>query len=163
MYPLATDSSACRRGGYWRGSMSPAGIGSRSSARLERARMQREIDQVIKAMLEGFTGADLKVKMNARQEHKTERDAQLAATEAPVPLLHPNMAEVYRTKVQQLREGYVGCLVAPHPASLCQPTSVQTTIRYIGFISGRRTYGSSTSRKSRPCRTCRAPTRSWNG
>jgi hypothetical protein len=92
-------------GRYWRGSTRPAGIGSTSSARLERARVQREIDQVIKAILECFTGAELKVKMNALQERKTELDAQLAATEAPVPLLHPNMAEVYRAKVQQLRDG----------------------------------------------------------
>jgi hypothetical protein len=33
----------------------------------------------------------VKVKMNALQERKTGLDAQLAATEAPVPLLHPNM------------------------------------------------------------------------
>jgi site-specific DNA recombinase len=71
-----------------------------SNARLERTRVQREIDQVIKAILEGFTGTELKAKMSALQARKTELDAQLAATEAPVALLHPNMAEVYRAKVQ---------------------------------------------------------------
>ena len=42
-------------------------------------------------------------------------------------------------------------------ASPCRPTSVRTMIRCTGFISGRRTCGSSTSGKSRRCRTCRAP------
>ena len=48
-------------------------------------------------------------------------------------------------------------------ASLCQPTSVRTMIRCTGFISGARTCGSSTSGKSRRCRTCRAPILSSNG
>ena len=36
-------------------------------------------------------------------------------------------------------------------------------IRCPGFISGRRTCGSSTYGRSKPCRTCRVPTRSSNG
>jgi len=61
-------------GRYWRGSTSPAGIGSTSSARLERARVQRKIDQVIKAMLECFTGVELKVKTDVSPENTGSRD-----------------------------------------------------------------------------------------
>ncbi len=76
---------------------------SASSARLERSNVQREIDHVVKAIREGFPGPELKATMIALQERKAQLDARLAVTDAPIPLLHPNMAEVYRDKIHQLR------------------------------------------------------------
>jgi site-specific DNA recombinase len=76
---------------------------SASHARLERATVDREIAQVIRAIREGFAGPELKATMNALQARKVELDGQLAATQVPVPLLHPNMADVYRAKVEELR------------------------------------------------------------
>jgi site-specific DNA recombinase len=76
---------------------------SASHARLERATIDREIAQVIRAIREGFAGPQLKATMSALQARKAELDGQLAATQDPIPLLHPNMADVYRAKVEELR------------------------------------------------------------
>ncbi len=76
---------------------------SASSARLERGRVDREIGRVIQAILEGYAGPELKSTMTELQARKAELDAQLAAIDTPVPLLHPNMAQVYRARVQELR------------------------------------------------------------
>ena len=65
--------------------------------------MQREIDQVVRAILDGFTGPELKAKMNGLHERKVALDGQLAASDDAIPILHPNMAEMYWAKVEPLR------------------------------------------------------------
>jgi hypothetical protein len=49
-------------------------------------------------------GEELKAEMEGLQARKTALLAQMASMKQPEPLLHPGMADVYRTKVQQLDE-----------------------------------------------------------
>ena len=64
--------------------------------------MRRGIKKVIDAIKEGFAGAELKAEMADLQTRKEALLAQLAAADEPPPLLHPRMADVYRTKVAEL-------------------------------------------------------------
>jgi len=74
-----------------------------SSAKRELERVRREIERVIEAIKAGLPPADLKEEMETLQALKETLLAQLAsATELP-PLLHPNMANLWRTEITQLR------------------------------------------------------------
>lgn len=61
-----------------------------SSAERERARAG--IRKVIDAIRDGFAGPELKAEMDELQARKESLPAQLATADAPVPLLHPNLA-----------------------------------------------------------------------
>ena len=47
----------------------------------------------------GITKPELKAEMDDLQARKESLLAQLAAADAPIPLLHPNLAILYREKV----------------------------------------------------------------
>jgi hypothetical protein len=62
----------------------------------------RDIRGVVDAIKAGVPGAELKTEMEDLQARKAALLAQMAAMDVPEPLLHPSMADVYRTKVEQL-------------------------------------------------------------
>ena len=62
-------------------------------------RSQNLAEEAIKA---GFPLPELKPEMEALQERKAALQAQLAAVDEPPPLLHPSMADLYRSKVEEL-------------------------------------------------------------
>jgi len=68
---------------------------SASHARWERATVDRQIAQVIRAIRDGFAGPELQATMNALQAREAELDRQLVATQEPIPLSHPNTADAY--------------------------------------------------------------------
>ena len=68
----------------------------------ELERIDRELDKAIQAILDGVPGARLKDKIGQLEARKAELTAVLAEAKEPAPLLHPNMAEVYRRKVSDL-------------------------------------------------------------
>jgi DNA invertase Pin-like site-specific DNA recombinase len=70
--------------------------------RKELERTDRELDKAIQAILDGVPGAKLKDKIGQLEARKTELTALLTEAKEPAPLLHPNMAEVYRRKVSDL-------------------------------------------------------------
>ena len=72
---------------------------SLSSAARELERVRAGIRKVIDAIKDGFAGPELKAEMDELQTRKESLLAQLAAADAPVPLLHPNLAALYREKV----------------------------------------------------------------
>jgi site-specific DNA recombinase len=72
---------------------------SLSSAERELERVRAGIRRVIDAIKNGFAGPELKAEMDELQARKESLVAQLAAADAPVPLLHPNLAALYREKV----------------------------------------------------------------
>ena len=75
-----------------------------SSAKRELERVRGEIQKVIGAIKAGFRPADLKEEMETLQERKEALLAQLAtATELP-PLLHPNLADLWRAEITELRD-----------------------------------------------------------
>ena len=68
---------------------------------------KRELDRVtigkiVDAIVSGVSGAELKTKMEDLQARKSALIAQMASLEEPEPLLHPSMADVYRTRVERL-------------------------------------------------------------
>jgi len=70
--------------------------------RKELARVTRDLDRAIQAILDGVPGAQLKDRIGALEARKTELTERLADAREPPPLLHPNMAEMYRRKVTEL-------------------------------------------------------------
>ncbi len=75
-----------------------------TGAKRELERVKREIEKVIDAIAQGYAGPELKARMNGLQERKEALLAQLATADEPPPLLHPSMADLYRTKVEELAD-----------------------------------------------------------
>jgi site-specific DNA recombinase len=73
-----------------------------SSATRELDRVKRDIQKVIEAIKAGFDLQELKPEMDALQRRKEALLAQLKVATEPPPLLHPSMADLYRTNVEQL-------------------------------------------------------------
>jgi site-specific DNA recombinase len=89
--------------------MADAGTGSPpmmtanlSCAERELERVRAGIRKVIDAIKDGFAGTELRAEMDELQARKESLLAQLATADAPVPLLHPNLAALYREKVATL-------------------------------------------------------------
>jgi site-specific DNA recombinase len=70
----------------------------------EMERVQRDLDRAIQAVLDGVPGAQIKEKIGSLEARKAELTELLANAEEPPPLLHPNMAEIYRQRISALYE-----------------------------------------------------------
>ena len=57
---------------------------------------------MIDAIVDGVKGSELKDRMSDLQVRKEALLAQLAVADEPPPLLHPSMADIYRSKVEEL-------------------------------------------------------------
>ena len=66
--------------------------------------VQRKIDRIIDAITEGLRTPDMKEKLEALTAQKAALESRAANRRAPLPSMHPNLAEVYRTKVAGLQE-----------------------------------------------------------
>ena len=73
-----------------------------SGAKRELDRVKRDIEKGVDAIIEGYRTPELKARMEALQERKEALLAQLATADEPPPLLHPSMADLYRSKVEEL-------------------------------------------------------------
>ena len=94
--------------------------------RKELDRVQRDLDRAIQAILDGVPGAQLKDRIGALEARKAELQAILAeATESPA-LLHPNMAETYRSRIAALQE---------HLQDLeCRSAAIETLRSLVGRV-----------------------------
>jgi site-specific DNA recombinase len=72
------------------------------AARRELARIDRDLEKLIQALLDGVPATSVKAKMERLETRKIELTAGLAAAEVPPLLLHPRMAEIYHRKVADL-------------------------------------------------------------
>jgi site-specific DNA recombinase len=75
-----------------------------SSAKRELERVKREIQKVIDAIVDGVKGSELKDRMADLQNRKDALLKQLELVNEPPPLLHPSMADLYRSKVEDLAD-----------------------------------------------------------
>ena len=75
-----------------------------SGAKRELERVKREIQKVIEAIVDGVKGSELKDRMADLQNRKDALLKQLEMVDEPPPLLHPTMADIYRSKVEELAE-----------------------------------------------------------
>jgi hypothetical protein len=71
----------------------------------ELSRIERRLRRIVEAIAEGVPARTLKDELLALEARQDQLQAELAAApEAKQPLLHPNLAEVYRAKVAALQD-----------------------------------------------------------
>ena len=70
----------------------------------ELAVVERRLRKLVDAIADGVPARSLKDELLALERRQDELRAELAAQRAPQPLLHPNLAELYREKVARLHE-----------------------------------------------------------
>ncbi|MCE8519349.1 recombinase family protein [Ruegeria pomeroyi] len=70
----------------------------------ELERVDRELDKMIDAILQGFPPAKLKDKAEKLEARKAELTELLDNADEPPPLLHPNMARMYQDRIAKLCE-----------------------------------------------------------
>ena len=70
----------------------------------ELGKVTREIDRLIDAITGGVAVTQVKDRIAALDARKTELEALIATTDEPPALLHPKMAEHYRSEVARLHE-----------------------------------------------------------
>jgi site-specific DNA recombinase len=70
----------------------------------ELAMIRRDLDRLVQAILDGTPGRVLSDKITKLETRRDQLEAALAEREAPPPVLHPAMAEVYHRKVADLAE-----------------------------------------------------------
>jgi len=68
----------------------------------ELERVDRELDKIVDAIVQGFPLSKLKDKSEKLEARKAELTEKLANADEPPPLLHPNMAALYAQRIGQL-------------------------------------------------------------
>ncbi|PTQ11334.1 resolvase [Sphingomonas oleivorans] len=72
--------------------------------RKELEKIERELDKAIDAILAGTPPQRLKDRMQVLEDRRAELKDSLATAQEPPALLHPNMAETYRSRISTLHE-----------------------------------------------------------
>src|SRR3954468_14013626 len=75
--------------------------GGLSRARQELTRVERELCQLVQAIKDGVSGLTVKDELASLESKRVDLQRHLQSPE-PQPLLHPTMADLYRTKVTGL-------------------------------------------------------------
>ena len=78
--------------------------GAYAQQKEELARVDRQIRAIIEAIKEGMRTPGMKDELAALEARKTELAAEVKQAPEPAPRLHPRLADVYRDKVERLRE-----------------------------------------------------------
>ena len=73
-----------------------------TSAQRELARIEARRKKLVESIMEGVPGAQVKDELIAIGDRKEVLTKQLETASKPAPLLHPGMADLYRTKVEDL-------------------------------------------------------------
>src|SRR5215204_1806537 len=73
-----------------------------SAAEREIERIEVRRKKLIEMVMNGVAPSEVKDELNANAAKREELKATLAAADAPPPLLHPEMAELYRQKITAL-------------------------------------------------------------
>src|SRR5918996_5717206 len=69
-----------------------------SAAEREIERIEARRKKLVEMVMDGVAPSVVKDELNANAARREQFEAKLAATEEPPPLLHPEMARIYRTK-----------------------------------------------------------------
>ena len=73
-----------------------------AAAEAEIRKIDRELDTLLDLILKGGAADRINAKMVGLEQRKKEVEAFLATADEPPPLLHPSMAQLYRSRVQGL-------------------------------------------------------------
>jgi site-specific DNA recombinase len=79
-----------------------------SSAKRELVRLESRRKKLVELVMEGVPGREVKDELIAMANRRAELEAQLKGANEPPPLLHASMADLYRTKVEQLAAALQG-------------------------------------------------------
>lgn len=77
---------------------------SLSAAEREIERIERRRKKLVESIMDGVPASEGRDELNANAVRREELKATLAAEDAPPPLLHPEMADLYRQKVTTLAQ-----------------------------------------------------------
>ena len=72
------------------------------AARSELGRIDRQIDKLVMAIADGADALSLNAKIKELEATRINHRQKLDNASDPEPLVHPNLAEVYRTKIEHL-------------------------------------------------------------
>ncbi len=72
--------------------------------RIELNKIERDLDKLVQAILDGVPGNQVKAKMNELESRKELLQRQLLDVKDMPVLLHPNLAGYYREQIERLRE-----------------------------------------------------------
>src|SRR5262245_64104965 len=67
---------------------------------VERIEIRRK--KLVQSIMDGVPASEVRDELTANAARREELNARLAAADAPPPLLHPEMADLYRQKVTTL-------------------------------------------------------------
>lgn len=67
-------------------------------------KVERQIVAIVAAVKDGLYHAAMKDELTRLEERRTTLTQELSAQPAPAPAIHPNLAELYRRKVESLHE-----------------------------------------------------------
>ena len=73
-----------------------------TSAKRELVQLEARRKKIVESIIEGVRGRDVKDELIAIGNRKDELEAQLKTADEPPPLLHASMANLYRSKVEEL-------------------------------------------------------------
>lgn len=82
--------------------------GSTATLRRDLQKVERKIANLVDAIAEGVRSADLKARLAELEARRTTLEAELANPSPTIPAMHPNLAELYRRTVAQLRDALAG-------------------------------------------------------
>jgi site-specific DNA recombinase len=82
-----------------------AASASATATERELVRVQAEIGKLVQALKDGGPASIVKDPLIALEAQQTELRTRLDRSAQPPPLLHPNLADLYREKVTQLARG----------------------------------------------------------
>ena len=74
----------------------------KGSLQEELARVAKQIDRLVEAIMQGADALALNAKLKTLEEQKAILENELKLAPDPEPLLHPVLAAVYRNKVERL-------------------------------------------------------------
>ncbi|MBK8175222.1 MAG: recombinase family protein [Rhodospirillales bacterium] len=77
---------------------------SQAAWEAELPRIDRELDRLVEAICKGVDALKVKDKIEQLEARKAELASKLANAHEPPPLLHPNMAEIWRQRIGGLHE-----------------------------------------------------------
>src|SRR6266850_6658629 len=75
-----------------------------SAAEREIERIEVRRKKLVQSIIDGVPASEVRDELTANAARREELKTKVAAADAPPPLLHPEMAELYRTKVATLAQ-----------------------------------------------------------
>jgi site-specific DNA recombinase len=73
-----------------------------TSAKRELVRLESQCKKLVEVVMDGVPGREVKDELIAIGHRRDVLEPQVKAANEPPPLLHPSMADIYRTKVEDL-------------------------------------------------------------